>query len=164
MTGKRKSGFTLTEMMVSLTIFTLLTLAVFALFFLFHRGYYIVSLARNTSNDASTALERMVYGVSTNYGAREFYRGSVGVNQSGSGWTLVATNKGRLVRYQYYPNEQRIRDQNNFVICDNVVSSRVAWVGARTNAVSLSVTVRQTGGRRTTSSTMSTVVRFRNKR
>jgi prepilin-type N-terminal cleavage/methylation domain-containing protein len=159
---KSASGFTLVEMLISVSILTIVIVGTFNVFVQTIRSYNATSLMSVASKRASLALDRMVVGVGTNYGLREAQAASVVVTSSGStSWKVAYSNQSAAFYFKYSGGTTNmIVDQSGKVICTNVVSSTAA-----TNALGgcqISVTVAEKGGGRIMTNTMSTFVEFRN--
>jgi hypothetical protein len=116
---------------------------------------------RITSSRTSLALDRMVYGVSSNDGLREAMAGSILTSYASGGWQLsYSNNNGTAFQYfQYTTNTLSIKDQAGKNICTNVISSTM---NNYTNGCRISVTVSESAGGRTYTNTVSTFVQFRN--
>lgn len=156
MNARRSSGgFTLVEMAVSMGIATVVIAGMLTLFTTFLWSYSNTTLMRNTSARASTALERMVYGIGTNAGLREASTNSVAVTYPSGGWKIAYTN----LFFQYTVSTSNITDQAGKTICTNVISSSL------TNYVKgcrIWVTVSESAGKRSYTNTMTSFVQFRN--
>jgi len=148
-------GFTLAEMAVAMAIGSVVIAGMLSLFITFLRSYNSTSLMRDTSAYASTALERMVYGVGTNAGLREAQASSVTVTYPSSGWQISYTN----LYFRYTPSTMKIIDQAGKNICTNVIYSAATnyTVGCR-----IWVTVSESAGGHAATNAMSTFVQFRN--
>ena len=153
---KRRWGFTLVEMSVATAVGSMVIAGMAILFVSFLRSYNTTSLMRNSSSSSSLALERMVYGVSTNLGLRAADASTVAVTFPSNGWRISYNTN--LV-FQYSVSASNITDQSGKIICRNVVGSTLNFY---TNACRLSVSVAERGGGRTLTNTMSTFVGFRN--
>ena len=160
-TRKEPDGFTLVEVAISTAIAIVVVVGTMNVFISFLRSYNDTTLMRNTSSHASLALDRMVYGVSSNDGLREAMAGSILTNYASGGWQLsYSNNNGTAFQYfQYTTNTLSIKDQAGKNICTNVISSMMSnyTAGCR-----IWVTVSESAGGRTYANSVSTFVQFRN--
>lgn len=158
---KSASGFTLVEMLISVSIVTIVIVGTFNVFVQTIRSYNATSLMSVASKRASLALDRMVVGVGTNYGLREAQAASITVSSNSTSWQLSYSNQSAAFYFKYSGGtSNKIVDQSGKLICTNVVASTVT-----TNALGgcqISVTVAEKGGGRIMTNTMSTFVEFRN--
>ncbi|MGA2220447.1 MAG: prepilin-type N-terminal cleavage/methylation domain-containing protein [Verrucomicrobiia bacterium] len=165
-------GFTLVEMAVSMAILTMVIVGAWNVFTLFQRSYNETTLMRTAAARASLALDRMVYGVSTNPGLREVQSSSIVITYPSGGWKIAYTNiffdQSNLF-LQYTTNLQCITwsnstSQSSKFICTNVIASTLNCTtkGFTTNGCAISVTVAEKGGGRIDTNTMTTFVEFRN--
>jgi prepilin-type N-terminal cleavage/methylation domain-containing protein len=158
---KSTSGFTLVEMLISVSIVTLVIVGTFNVFVQTIRSYNATSLISVASKRASLALDRMVVGVGTNYGLREAQAASITISTNSSSWQLSYSNQSIAYYFKYSGGTSNtIVDQSGKLICTNVVSSTIV-----TNALGgcqISVTCAEKGGGRIMTNTMSTFVQFRN--
>jgi type II secretory pathway pseudopilin PulG len=173
-TRKGRDGFTLVEVAISTAIAIVVVVGTMNVFISFLRSYNNTTLMRNTSTRASLALDRMVYGVSTNDGLREAIASSVLATYASGGWTLSYTNNdGTSYKYfQYTTNTLSITDQAGKNICTNVIASTAvvsfctngsgATATFSTNGCRISVTVSESAGGRSYTNNVSTFVQFRN--
>lgn len=153
---KARGGFTLVEVLVS-TVVVMITLAgAIALFIAYRNAWVSATLARNTSNEVSFGLERIVYGVGTNSGLRAAGQASVGMTFPAGGWRInYQTN-----RFLFYnPGAQTIVDENNEVLCEGILESTAELTN---NGCAISITVAESGGGHYATNTMSSFVQFRN--
>jgi prepilin-type N-terminal cleavage/methylation domain-containing protein len=158
-------GFTLVEMAVSMAILTMVIVGAWDVFTLFQRSYNETTLMRMAAARASLALDRMVYGVSTNPGLREVQSSSVVITYPSGGWQIAYTN----IFFQYTTNLQCITwsnstSQSSKFICTNVIASTLNCTtnGFTTNGCTIAVAVAEKGGGRIDTNTMTTFVEFRN--
>jgi type II secretory pathway pseudopilin PulG len=160
-TRKGQDGFTLVEVAISTAIAIVVVVGTLNVFISFLRSYNATTLMRNTASRTSLALDRMVYGVSTNDGLREAMASSVLMTYASGGWTLSYTNHdGTSYKYfQYTTNSLSIKDQAGKNICTNIISSTMSnyTAGCR-----IWVTVSESAGGRSYTNNVSTFVQFRN--
>jgi len=158
---KRLGGFTLVEVAISTAIALIVITGTLNVFISFLRSYNATTLMRNTSSRASLALERMVYGVSTNDGLREAMVGSASASYTSGGWTLSYSNNNAssVKSFQYTTNTLSITDQSGKNICTNVISSMMSNY---TSGCRIWVTVSESAGGRSYTNSVSTFVQFRN--
>jgi hypothetical protein len=159
-------------MAVSTTILTLVIVGSWDVFTLIQRSYNDTTLMRTAAARASLALERMVYGISTNPGLREVQSSSVVITYPSGGWEIAYTNiffGQSNIFFQYTTNLNCITWSNSATqlsqfICTNVISSTLTCTtnGLTTNGCTIAVTVAESGGGRINTNTMTTFVEFRN--
>jgi type II secretory pathway pseudopilin PulG len=154
---KALGGFTLAEMAVAMGIGAAVVAGMLSLFVTFLRSYNKTTLIRNTTARSSLALERMVYGVGTNYGLREAQSSSVSLTYPTNGWQLSYTTN-QFFRYTA-GSAQKITDQSGKAICTNVIASTATNFA---NSCRISITVAESAGGRAWTSTVSTLVQYRN--
>jgi type II secretory pathway pseudopilin PulG len=153
---RRRQGFTLVEVMVSIFIVMLTLAAALALFISYRHTWVVASLARVTSSETSAGLERIVYGVGTNSGLREAMLSTVSASYPAGGWQLDY-NTNRFLSYS--PATSDIVDENGNVICDNVIDSDLVFTN---RGCLVSITTGSQGGGRTATNMMSSFIQFRN--
>jgi Tfp pilus assembly protein PilV len=165
-TRKGRDGFTLVEVAISTAIAIVVVVGTLNVFISFLRSYNNTTLMRNTSSRTSLALDRMVYGVSTNDGLREAMASSVLMTYASGGWTLSYTNHDgtSYKSFQYTTNSLSIKDQAGKNICSNVLYSTATNYPASgvPRGCRISVTVSESAGGRTYTNAVSTFVQFRN--
>jgi type II secretory pathway pseudopilin PulG len=157
--NRRRSaaGMTLVEILVATAVGTMVIAASLTLFILFLRSYNTTLLMRNTADEASFALERMVIGVGTNAGLREASGSTVTLSNLTSGWKLSYNTN---FYFQYVASSQRITNDSGKLVCANVVTSSVSLLAS--NSCRVSISVAQSAGGRTWTNTFLTQIQFRN--
>jgi type II secretory pathway pseudopilin PulG len=153
---KGLGGFTLAEMAVSFGIGTAVIAGMLSLFVTFLRSYNKTTLIRNVSTRASSALERMVYGVGTNASLREAQAASVAVTYLTNGWQISYNTN---LFFRYTSSSKSIVDQSGKNICTNIIASTVTNY---TGNCRIWLTVAESAGGRAWTSAVSTRVEFRN--
>ncbi len=153
---RRFSGFTLVEMLVSVAVLTLLALAMWNVFWQVCQVYNKTSLMSLSSEQASFALDRMVFGLGTNNGLREAQASTVTATSTSTNWQLSYTNG---LSFAYSAHTGSIVDQSGHSVVSNLLTSTMSYL---TNGVQVSVSVTQTCGGVTVTNTMATFVQFRN--
>ena len=155
----RQSGFSLSELMISIFIVMLILAGTLVAYTTHQRSWHIASLRMQTSMDASNALERLVYGVGNNSGLREVEADTVSYASWPNGiWLLSYTHNSTPKFYAYIPPWQQVVDQDFKVIMDGVVSASAAVTNG---GVALAVFVEEEKYLRTGTSTMGNFVEFR---
>lgn len=158
-TSARKSlgGFTLVEMLISVSIMTIVIVGTFNIFIFYLRSYNATTLMRTSATRASLALDRMVYGVGTNYGLREAPHAGVTIsNVASTFWKISYTNN---TYFQWSSASRCIIDQTGKKLGTNIVASTLSTNGS---GCTISLSVAESGGGRILTNTMSTFVQFRN--
>ena len=154
---KATGGFTLVEMAMSVAIVTVVIVGTFNVFISYLRSYNATTLMRTSATRASLALDRMVYGVGTNYGLREAPHAGVTIsNVASTFWKISYTNN---TYFQWSSASKCIIDQSGKKLGTNIVASTLSTNGG---GCSISLSVAESGGGRTITNTMATFVQFRN--
>jgi prepilin-type N-terminal cleavage/methylation domain-containing protein len=154
---RSSGGFTLVEMLISVSVLTIVVVGTFNVFVQTIRSYNATSLMRLSGTRASLALDRMVYGVGTNNGLREVPKASVTMsNVSSTFWQLSFTNNAY---FQWSSTTKCITDQSGKTIGTNVITSTLSTNGS---GCTISLSVAESGGGRIITNTMATFVQFRN--
>jgi hypothetical protein len=155
-----RAGFTLAEASISMAVATGATAGCLIVFIFMVRSYIDTTLMRTSAGRASTAAERMVYGIATNGGLREACSNSVTASTlTNSGWTISFTNSTGSFSFQFSPTTHLITDQASKVICTNVLRSTLS------NALSgcaFSISVTESNAGRIYTNTVATYVQYRN--
>ena len=155
-------GFTLVEMLISVSVLTIVIVGTFNVFVQTLRSYNTTSLMRTAAVRVSNGLDRMVIGVGTNYGLREAAAASVVVSSNGAAsWKVAYSNQSSAYFFAFSSTTNSIVDQSHKTICTNVIASTVS-APSTSGGVQISVSVAESGGGRTITNTMSTFVQFRN--
>jgi hypothetical protein len=155
---RRRGGFTLAEMSISLFITTAATAGCLIVFISFLYSYNTTTLMRDASYQNSMGLDRMVYGVGTNDGLREAFSNSVAITNLSTGWKISYSNAA-IYSFSYSNATQVIQTQTGKVICTNVIASSISNL---IGGCQISVTVATASGVKIWTNTMGTIVQFRN--
>ena len=153
------SGFTLVEMLISVSVLTIVIVGTFNVFVQTIRSYNATSLMRNAAIRTSMGLDRMVVGVGTNYGLREAAANSIVMTSNSTSWKLSFSNQSIGYFFAFSSATNSIVDQSHKTICTNVIASTIT---TPTGGVQIAISVAESGGGRTITNTMSTFVQFRN--
>jgi prepilin-type N-terminal cleavage/methylation domain-containing protein len=156
-TRRGANGFTLVEMLISVAVLTIVIVGTFNVFVQSLRSYNATTLMRISATHASLALDRMVYGVGTNYSLREAPKASITISNVASTYWKIAYTNGTY--FQWSSTTKKITDQSGKCIGTNVVASTLSTNGG---GASITVSVAESAGGRTITNTMSTFVQFRN--
>ncbi|MFC1461096.1 type II secretion system protein J, partial [Verrucomicrobiota bacterium] len=78
-----RNGFTLVEVMIAVSLFTLVMGGTISVFLMCQRVWHSTSLKIQTTHDANMAMARMVYGLGTNSGLRSASFADVNTNVLG---------------------------------------------------------------------------------
>ena len=143
------------EMAISMAIITIATIGAFNVFIQLIRSYNATTLLRNASVEASTGLDRMVFGVGTNPGLREAQATTVTITTT-SGWQIAYNT---TLSFTYSTSKKSIVDQSGKNIATNVVTSTLT---NQTGGCQISATVVESSSGRSFTNTMTTYVQFRN--
>jgi prepilin-type N-terminal cleavage/methylation domain-containing protein len=162
---EKRKGFTLTEVMVSLAIFSLVMAGIVPVYIMCIQAWKRTSLELETAQNSSLAVEKLVYGVGKQYGLRSAVGASVVVSMAGADWTVQYRDiEGWTNAFCYESATSDLmfsgRDTPGWVLVGrDIVSASVSNTG---NGLSIRVTSSVTEGRFTESNTMTTLVSFRN--
>jgi prepilin-type N-terminal cleavage/methylation domain-containing protein len=162
----RGAGFTLTEIMMAVLVFSIVVATAIPAYITFSRYSYMTTVSLQSSHKASMAMERMVYGVGLQNGLRSALATSVVVTAVGSNWTVSyrdVAGQGSTFGYNG-ANRQLVYDgpdtTGNVVIGDCITS---ASVSNASGGLFMQVTAVVTNGRFKATNTMTTFVGYRNK-
>jgi prepilin-type N-terminal cleavage/methylation domain-containing protein len=163
----KKSGFSLTELMVAISVFGMVIAGTMSVFFVSNRSWYSTDIQMQCMREANMILEKMVYGAQGTNGLRSAIFTNVIVGITGSQWAVTYdTPDGANSSYYYVSADKAIlyRDMTvsnstAIVIGQNVHSSSVAVV---TNGLSITVQVGVQDGRFAATNILTTYVRYRN--
>jgi prepilin-type N-terminal cleavage/methylation domain-containing protein len=157
---KPRMGFTLTELMVTVGIFSIVMAGMFPVYLACRRMWARMDLDLETTRRASSAMTAMVYGTGNNAGLRGA-RDMIMATNAG-GWTLQYTDvedKTNRVVYDL-TNGTITATPGPFTIGKYVTSASLVPVPAGVNVL---VEVRRTNGRYSSSCSLSSYVSFRNR-
>jgi hypothetical protein len=151
------------EAVVAIAIVVVVTTGAWGLFLTIQQNWLSASLAMRTATEAGVTLQKIIYGDGNAVGSiREAVKQDVSFsNTAGGGWELVLDGTNAANRIIYEPASNRIVHANGYVYSSNVVASTAAKPN---DGCEIEVTVQHVEGSRTNSSTMSTYVRFRNRK
>jgi len=160
----KKHGFTLVELMVTMSILLLVLSAAFSIYIMHQKLWRLNSLIMNTSQDSSLALEKLVYGVHFTPGLREAERDSVVVRQwpTTGKWRIIFDTPSKTRRrFVYDPLRDQVRGNSRMfgVLVENVLDSTLVETN---NGVEVSIQVLDTIGGKSWTNEMTTFVQFRN--
>jgi len=158
----RKSGFTMTELMVSWTLSVLVLAAAHGIVRTAMRQWYGTELFMRVGDRNSLVLERMVYGSQGAGGLRE--ADGARLVSGTNGWTLTYLDADDATNVYVYTRSAGtiIYLPGPLVVCSNVVAAE-ATTNERNEGVSLRVSIQQTEGQFSWSNDMDTFVQFRNR-
>jgi len=158
-------GFTLTEIMVAISVFSLVMAAGVPAYIMCQRTWARTSAELQAAQEASLALSRMIYGVGAQYGLRSAMSSNVWRQTNSDGWTVSYRDiSGASNMFAYSRSARTLTydgpaTSNAVVIARNIVS---ATASNSANGMYLSVTCLYSEGRFSSSNAMSTFVAFRN--
>lgn len=162
---KSEGGFTLTEIMVAMGVFSLVMAAAVPTFIICQRSWAMTSAELEATQEASAALARMTYGVGPQYGLRSALASNVWLQTGSDGWRASyrdisgASNMFAYSRFTRTIIYDGPATTGSVVIGRNIIS---ATASNSTRGMYLSVTCLYSEGRFSSSNTMSTFVAFRN--
>ena len=154
---RKKRGFTLVELMIASSVSTALVTGTVMIFFVLQQSWFTTAVAIDTVRDASSALERLVYGASGNPGLRATTSADAFLTYPAGGNWRLNTSPTDFVAYDAVAGS--ITNQDGYVFCENM-STSTATMGP--NGCTIMVGVQGRGGRQNLTTTMRTQVQFRN--
>ncbi len=163
--SRLRRGFTLTEVMLALFIFSAVMGGVYTLFIACQKLWHSTSLDCYTSNEASLAVERFVYGDGWTPGLRAAYGDTVSVVSTGSSWILRYSTPDTTNNYFSYDSSAKtfaFRPNEigaPFHVALNVVDASVVTNSA---GISFGVVIGKTEGMFSSTNELSTYVCYRN--
>lgn len=160
----RSRGFTLTEVMVALGVFSLVMASAVPVFVMCQRSWALTSVQLQAAQKASAAVERLVYGVGAQYGLRSAVSASVVVTP-GTDWRVSYMDIMGMSNSFTYSSAGRQLLYDGSDTAGSVVVGRSIAAASVTNSVdglAICVTAGVTEGRYTATNTMTTYVAYRN--
>jgi len=163
-------GFTLTELMMSVAVFTLVITGAVGTFAIGTRTWRATAAGMDASCQASTVLSRMAYGVVGNCGLRAAFA-PVSTSGDSSGWTIVFTVPAgvsglatQVNRLRYDSGTQQITFQGGsggrwHILGKNVTASEIS---PSADSITVMVRTRAVVGFRSTVNEMTSTIGFRN--
>lgn len=158
-------GFTLTEIMVSLSIFSLVIASAAPVYIMCNRNWHRTTLNAQAATETSMALEMMVYGMGLQYGLRSAVASTVVVSATGQDWVVSYVNsEGGTNRFSYDSSETVLRHLGAGETTWTLVGSNITACAVSNNngGMSISVTTGLVEGRYSVTNSMSTYVSYRN--
>ena len=155
----RRHGFTLLEMLITVAISGSVFVAILSVYLSCIQSWNRTTLSLNTTEEASTCLDKMIYGVGTGLGLRASY--SATNLGTASSWQLRSSNYNEVASYNYNPAETTVSFSNasgSWVIGTNIIASTLT---STVNSVAVALTVLKTDGRYSESNTVRTFVKLR---
>lgn len=156
-------GFTLLEILIATALFGLVVAGTISVYIMCNKLWHATSLGMRTARESSLALSRIVYGVDTNSGLRAASAVTL-INSNDGSWRIGVSNLFGGVRYiDYSRTEEKIRfwPDTNAIIGNNVSTSSVTTNVNGTIGIQLTIT--RQDGMFSSSNTVSTTVKMRNK-
>ena len=160
----KRQGFTLTEVMVALSVFTLVMASAVPTFIMCQRSWALTSVQLQAAQKASAAIERLVYGVGLQYGLRTAISTTVVVT-AGADWKVSYIDITGMSNCFNYSSTARQLTYDGPATTGSVVvgkSITAATVSNSANGLSIVVTAGVTEGRFSATNTMTTFVAYRN--
>jgi prepilin-type N-terminal cleavage/methylation domain-containing protein len=156
---RRRRGFTLVEIMITMAITTFLVAGMLASFILAYQYWHRTSLEISTTRIGSGCLEKMIYGCGTSMGLRA----AIWVTNQGSAtnWIIRSSNYYEETWYSLNTTQRTVTFSNasgRLVIGTNIVASTVTQ---DTKGLSISLTLQQSDGPFPDGNKFSTYVKIR---
>lgn len=127
MNKKSKKGFTLIEVMMSASIFTIGLAGILGVYATYLKNSNTSALWQTADTKASLAIEKMLRGSASTIGLRQFSRLHMTCTRIGNDWRLIDDESGE--GYAYSSQNKTIIDDNGNIIADDVISSYVTFDG-----------------------------------
>jgi len=164
-----RHGFTLLELMIALAVFSLVMAGVVPGFIMCLKSWALTSVQLEASERASFALQRMIYGVGSQYGLRSACAASIVVTNSGLNWTVSYTDiVGNASSFSFVNTNQQITytgpDTTN-APGYSVVGKYISFASVTNTASGLNIYVTavvSNGVRYVATNAMSTFISYRN--
>jgi len=160
----RRQGFTLTEIMVAMGVFSLVMASAVPTFIMCQRSWALTSVQLQAAQKASAAVERLVYGVGLQYGLRSAVSTSVVVT-AGTDWSVAYRDiAGNSNQFTYSSSARQLVYDGPDTAGGVVVGKNIttATVSHSADGISIRVTAGVTEGRFSATNTMTTYVAYRN--
>lgn len=163
---KLSSGFTLLEILIATALFGLVVAGTIGVYIMCNKLWHATSLGMQTARESSLALSRMVYGVGTNSGLRSAGTITLDTNFPYGSWMMTVSNSFGVEYAAYNGYVSNIyfgpdTNDTNAIIGRHVSSARVTTNVNGTIGIQLTVVRRD--GMFSSSNTVSTTVKMRNK-
>ncbi len=168
--AKKSSGFSLTELLVSISIFSMVVAGTSTTFIMGIRAYRAASAETDASCQTSTTLTRMAYGIGGNCGLRAAFT-PVTTSSGNSGWQIrfsvpkgLAGSDVQVNQLRYDKNAKTISYQagNNpswTIIGKNIVDSTIS---ASATSVQVMIQSQSVIGNKSTLNKMASTISYRN--
>jgi prepilin-type N-terminal cleavage/methylation domain-containing protein len=158
-------GFTLTEIMIALSIFSLVLATAVPVFIMCQRSWALTSVQLETSQKASAAMDRLVYGVGLQYGLRSAIATTV-VFTAGTDWSVAYRDvAGNSNSFAYHSASNQLTYDGPDTVGSVVVGRSItaATVSNSARGMGIHVTAAVINGRFAATNTMTTYVSYRNR-
>lgn len=164
-TLKTKSGFTLIELMVALSIGSLVIAGVLSAFIYFINGTDQSSVYSRANLNAATAVDRILQPSKSASGLRQFSKSETTIIQTGDGWILSDSPTNG---YIYSASANTISDRHGHVLSKNIIVATAQFTqlgsgASQTDNIQISITVEEGNERNNHEATYVTFVCPRNK-
>ena len=161
---RRRGGFTMVEVLMALSILTLVMAGTLAVYLISNRIWYRTTASIGASTEASFVIMKMVHGIGTNSGLRAALASSVNVSSNGQNWSVRYATPNGLTNYFTYDSVlDRVWYSNNaaggVLLSDGFVAAAVTNTGVGAYVV---VSAARRSGRYTVTNQMSLYVNYRN--
>lgn len=164
MNTRGHNGFTLTEVMVGMSLLSMVIAGTTTTWVFHQKGYNAASLHMNAASSANKVMEEMVFGrnhaTDPTVGLREAEADTLDFTKWVNGdWRILYYDaKGNLNKLHYIAASNLVENASR-VIATNVTASDADVNGY---GVELSLTMEQSEGGKTADQTITTYVKFRN--
>ncbi len=166
----KKAAFTLTEIMVAVSIFSTVVAGSSIVFAMGLRAYRLAVAAADSSCQTSTTMARMAYGIGNNCGLRAAFT-PVTTSIGNNGWNItfsvpkgISGNSVQVNQLRYDKSAMTISFQggnnsNWTIIGKNIVESTIA---ATATSVQITISSRSIAGNNSTVNEMISTIAYRN--
>lgn len=152
-----KQGFTLTEVMVSLSIAMMAMAGFLTVFISSLSSSEAATVWRDADYNASMAMERMTRGTDVTTGLRQFHQADISVVSENGNWTV--TDDQTAEGFTYSATNQTISDLAGNIFINDVANSSISFSNKR---LTLSVGISSQEGKYETTREFNTTIQPRN--
>ena len=160
----RRSGFTLTELLIAAALFGLITAGAISVYLMCHQRWHAVALNMLAARNNHQTMARLVYGFGTNNGLRA--AASISYSSNAHGWRLTVSNAFDGLKWMDF-NRQASNlywvdsaTQSNR-LCANVIE---ALVSTNNLGLNIALTVQERKGARSATNRIDTFILMRNRK
>lgn len=153
----KKKGFTLTEVMVSVSISTLVFSTILTTYLTYLGTADYGSVWAEADHEANLAIDKIIKGTDETYGIRAFNLDKITHNSTSSGWYIQ--DEETLAGYIFSKEKGTISNYKGNILIEDIESSELLF---NDKTIYLSVTVKISRGRSETSRHYESTIQPRN--